>query len=81
MESKSVRYSLISSQAEVLGVTRAFDGTTLYLPKKITETTLTLNAVRSTDGTPVTVFITLVAVVNYSNCVQLFNVIFRRVSV
>ncbi len=81
MESKAVRYSLVARQEAVLGRTRAFDGSTLYLPNKITETTLTLSAVRDTDDTPVSVFITLVAVVNYSNCVQLFNVIFRRVCV
>ena len=62
-----------------MGKTRAFDGTTLYLPKKITETTMTFQTIRPTDNTPVTMFLTLVAVVNYSDCVQLFNIIFRRV--
>ena len=74
-----MRYGLMAAQESVIGKTRAFDGTTLYLPKKITETTATFSAVRPTDGSAVTIFVTLVAVVNYSDCVQLFNVIFRRV--
>lgn len=74
-----MRYSLVAGQEATLGKTRAFDGTTLYLPKRITDTTATFQTSRPTDGTPITMFITLVAVVNYADCVQLFNIIFRRV--
>ena len=74
-----MRYGLIAGQETTIGKTRAFDGSTLYLPIKVTDTTLTLTGAKQTDNTPVNIYITLVAVLEYSQCVQLFNVIFRRV--
>lgn len=74
-----MRFSMIASQEGIIGKTRAFDGTTLYLPKKVTDTTLTFSAVRPTDGANITISVTLVAVVQCGDCVQLFNVIFKRV--
>ena len=79
VESKNHRFGMISDQHEVLGKTRAFDGSTLYLPKKVTENSLVLQAVRKTDGANITITVTLVATVQYVQCFQLFNVIFRRV--
>ena len=70
---------MIAAQHEVLGRTRAFDGSTLYLPKKLMDTSIVLAATRKTDGTEIAITITLVAVVQYVQCFQLFNVIFRRV--
>lgn len=79
VESKNHRFGMIADQQELLGRTRAFDGSTLYLPKKITDNSTVFNAVRKTDGAAITITITLVATVQYVQCFQLFNVIFRRV--
>ena len=79
IDSKNMRYSMLAAQQDLIGTTRVFDGGTLYLPKKITEGTATCSAVRKTDGATITISITLVAVVHHANCIQLFNVLFRRV--
>ena len=79
VESKNHRFGMIADQHEILGTTRAFDGSTLYLPKKLTDTSVVLAATRKTDGASITITITLVATVQYVQCFQLFNVIFRRV--
>lgn len=79
VESKNHRFGMLMDHSEVLGKTRAFDGSTLYLPKKITDKSLVLHATRKTDGTVVTITITKVAMVHYVQCFQLFGIIFRRV--
>lgn len=79
VENKNHRFGMISDQQEVLGAVRAFDGSTLYLPKKLTDSSLVLPATRKTDGANITITITLKATVQYVQCFQLFNVIFRRV--
>lgn len=70
---------MIADQQEILGKTRAFDGATLYLPKKLPENPTVVQATRKTDGSSITITITLTAKVQYVQCFQLFNVIFRRV--
>ena len=70
---------MLAAQESVIGKTRAFDGTTLYLPKKVTDKTISFTAVRPTDGANITISVTLVAIVQYNDCLQLFNVIFKRV--
>ena len=79
VESKNHRFGMIADQHELLGRTRAFDGATLYLPKKLTEGATVVQATRKTDGASITITFTLVAKVQYIQCFQLFNVIFRRV--
>lgn len=79
VESKNHRFGMIGDQHEVLGKTRAFDGSTLYLPKKLTDSPMVLQATRKTDGASITITLSLVAVVQYARCFNLFNVIFRRI--
>ena len=79
VESKNHRFGMLSDQHEILGRTRAFDGATLYLPKKITDSSIVLSSIRKTDAAQISITITLVAMVHYAQCLQLFNVIFRRV--
>ena len=79
MESKNQRYGLLFEHTELLGRTRAFDGAILYLPKKVTDHKLVLSSTRRTDGAAITVTVSLVSIVQYCQCMQLFNVIFRRV--
>ncbi len=79
VESKNHRFGMLSDQGDILGKTRAFDGSVLYLPKKITETAVVLQCTRKTDGAAITITIKLVGMVRYVQCFQLFNIIFRRV--
>ena len=42
VESKNMRFQLLNEQRELIGPTRAFDGSILFLPRKITEKVLLL---------------------------------------
>lgn len=79
VESKNHRFGMVADQHELLGRARAFDGATLFLPKKLAADPTVVNATRKTDGASITITFTLVAKVHYVRCFQLFNVIFRRV--
>ncbi len=79
VENKNHRFGMVADQRELLGRARAFDGGTLFLPKKLAENPTVVNATRKTDGASITITFTLVAKVQYIQCFQLFNVIFRRV--
>lgn len=79
VDNKNLRYRLLNEHKDVLGDTRAFDGSTLFLPVNITETTLVLKSTLQRENTEVELRITLVAVVAYAESIQLFNIIFKRV--
>ena len=79
IDSKNMRYKLLNMHREVIGEPRAFDGTTLYSPRIITESTIELNSTRPTDGVVIKVKIEMIRVLQAKDSLQLFNVIFRRV--
>ena len=74
-----MRFGMISSLGDLLGKIRSFDGTILFLPKKITDEFITRSVVRETDGASITVTIKNVAVVQSPDRIKLFNIIFRNV--
>ena len=74
-----MRFRMIASLGDLIGKTRSFDGTILFLPKKITDSFVTQTIVRETDGTNITVTIKNVAVVQSPDRIKLFNIIFRNV--
>lgn len=74
-----MRFRMIASLGDLIGKTRCFDGTILFLPKKITDNFITQTVVRETDGTNITVTIKNVAVVQSPDRIKLFNSILRNV--
>lgn len=74
-----MRFKMIASLEDLIGRTKCFDGTILYLPRKITDDSVTRSVVRETDGTSISITIRLTSVVQHAECVKLFNVIFRNV--
>lgn len=81
VESKSMRFKMMTEHKNIIGQSRAFDGAILYLPIKITEKgqKLTLNSVRPMDGATINIHITLVKILKHSECVHLFNVVLKRI--
>ncbi|KAI6656672.1 piwi B [Oopsacas minuta] len=79
IDSKNMRYKLLNMHREVIGETRAFDGTTLYSPKTITESIIELESTRPTDGAPIKIKVEKIRILQAKDSLQLFNVIFRRV--
>eukprot|EP00795_Rhopilema_esculentum_P012740 gene12740-3467_t len=81
IESKSIRYQLLNEHRDVIGKTRAFDGAVLFLPKKLDEDTKMLTSTRKTDGAEIRLTITFVKHLDPEDrqCMQLYNIMFRRV--
>uniref|UniRef100_UPI002DDDBD8F Piwi n=1 Tax=Ephydatia fluviatilis TaxID=31330 RepID=UPI002DDDBD8F len=73
------RSQLLNEHKELIGLTRVFDGSTLYVPKRICEQRLDLMSTRQTDGASIKVTISLVDSVKNRDVVQLMNVIFKRI--
>ena len=73
-----MRFKMVASLGDLLGKTKSFDGTILFLPKKITDDFVTRTVVRDTDGANITLTIKNVAVVQNPDRIKLFNVIFRN---
>eukprot|EP00731_Ephydatia_muelleri_P025692 Em0017g775a len=73
------RSQLLNEHKELIGLTRVFDGTTLYVPKRICEQRLDLMSTRQTDGASFKVTISLVGTAQNKDAVQLMNVIFKRI--
>jgi aubergine-like protein len=78
VESNNVRFGLLNEFKDVIGDTRAFDGATLYLPVKITDSSLTRSVSSVRDGVMVSVTVELVKVLRYEECLHLLNLIFKR---
>lgn len=70
---------MIAAQEELIGRTKCFDGTILFLPRKITDDFITRTAVRETDGANITITIKLATMIQSGDKIRLFNVIFRNV--
>lgn len=79
IDSRKERCRLLSAHRELLGSARAFDGSILFLPKQLEGPATVLESERKTDGSKVTVTVTLTRTVPPDDCLQLLNIIFRRV--
>ena len=79
VESRNMRYGMLNEHKDLIGSTRAFDGSTLYLPIKITDTSVIRVSKRATDGADTEITIPLTNVLHFNECMQLFNIIIRRV--
>lgn len=81
IDSKRARCQLLCSDPvmERIGRTRVFDGAKLYLPHHLPDMVTTIQTVLPTDGTPVTVHIKFVKITPPSQCIHLYNVLFKKV--
>jgi aubergine-like protein len=78
--SKGLRSILVREQAHLIGKVKAFDGTVLFLPIRLPSDETEVTAQKK-DGTNVKIRFTLTSVVPPSSygCLQVYNIIFRRV--
>ncbi|KAG0411858.1 hypothetical protein HPB47_010996 [Ixodes persulcatus] len=81
IDSKKARFQLVRSDpvVERIGCIRVFDGAKLYLPHQLPDKVTSVVAPLPTDGTPVTVQVKFVKVTPPSQCVHLYNVLFKKV--
>lgn len=80
VDSKSLRISLFRQHLEALNAqVRAFDGMVLYLPHKLPkESTEVVSQTKEGDNVRLTIKLTNELSANSPVCLQLFNVLFRR---
>ncbi|XP_064458074.1 piwi-like protein 1 [Ornithodoros turicata] len=81
MDSKNVRFQLIRSDpvVEAIGRTKVFDGAKLYLPVKLPNKVTSIGSQLRSDGSAVMVHIKFVKKTPPSQCVHLYNVLFKKV--
>ncbi|KAL1438066.1 hypothetical protein MTO96_010408 [Rhipicephalus appendiculatus] len=81
IDSKRTRCQLLSSDPvlAVIGRTRVFDGMKLYLPHQLQQQVTSIPTTLATDGTPVSVNIKFVKKTPPSQCLHLYNVLFKKV--
>nr|KAG5694355.1 hypothetical protein BaRGS_002209 [Batillaria attramentaria]KAG5702279.1 hypothetical protein BaRGS_002946 [Batillaria attramentaria] len=81
VESKRMKGALLASHQELLGDVRAFDGTILYLPKKLDDTVTEVFSLRRHDNAQIKIIIKLTNELPPGSlqCLQVMNIIWRRI--
>lgn len=79
IDSKGMRIRLINEHRDVIGFTKAFDGSILYLPIKLEQQETVLHSERPTDQAKITIVIRQTKVLPPESCQQLYNIVFRRI--
>ncbi|XP_069123522.1 piwi-like protein 1 isoform X1 [Argopecten irradians] len=79
VDSKNMRFKMMSELKDVIGTTKAFDGSILYLPIKLPNQETVAHSTRLTDNADITITIRLTKVVAPEACVPLYNIIFRKI--
>lgn len=81
IDSKNFRHNLLNQNRETIGKTKAFDGTMLFLPKRLEENITTLSATKRSDGSEVTIKITFTRALDPASqsLLPVYNIVFRKV--
>ncbi|NXD07268.1 PIWL1 protein, partial [Nothocercus nigrocapillus] len=79
MEARRLRSALLFQHEELIGRTHAFDGTILFLPKKLgNKVTEVFSRTRSGEDVKITITLTNELPPTSPTCLQFYNIIFRR---
>lgn len=79
IHSSSLRHQLINQHKDIIGNTKTFDGTVLYLPIALKDRVTEFVSINKNDETNVNVTIIFKKKKRLSECVHLYNVLFDRV--
>lgn len=79
IHSVNIRYKLLRQHENAIGRVRTFDGTLLCLPKKLIERITRLVSVNEADNSSVDVTITFKHKKKFSECLQLYGILFHRI--
>ncbi|KAL3877253.1 hypothetical protein ACJMK2_034986 [Sinanodonta woodiana] len=79
IDSKAMRFKMINEHRDIIGYTKAFDGSLLFLPIELPTNPTIFISDRPTDGAKISITVRLVKVLPPDSCVQLYNIIFRRI--
>ncbi|XP_063807044.1 piwi-like protein 1 isoform X1 [Pseudophryne corroboree] len=79
MESRRLRTALLYQHEETIGKAHAFDGTLLFLPKRLNKVTEVFSQTRNGENVKVTITLTNELPPTSPTCFQFYNIIFRRI--
>lgn len=79
VDSMNFRSLYMRQHVELLGNARTFDGTVLYLPKRLPDDITRLTSISPSDQSNIAVEIIYKRQKRLSECIQLYNVLFERV--
>lgn len=74
-----LRFNLLSQQKPVIGETKTFDGVKLCLPIQLPDRVTLLTSKNPNDGTAVTVTIIFKGRKKFSECLQLYGILFSNI--
>ncbi|XP_069726924.1 piwi-like protein 1 [Phaenicophaeus curvirostris] len=79
MEARRLRSALLFQHEELIGKTHAFDGSVLFLPKKLAnKVTQVFSRTRNGEDVKITITLTNELPPTSPTCLQFYNIIFRR---
>ncbi|KAE8634929.1 hypothetical protein XENTR_v10002471 [Xenopus tropicalis] len=78
MESRGLRCALLFQHEELIGKARAFDGTMLFLPKRLDKVNEVFSQTRNGETVKITITLTNELPPTSPTCFQFYNIIFRR---
>ncbi|KAM9330875.1 piwi-like protein 1 [Gastrophryne carolinensis] len=78
MESRSLRSALLYQHDDLIGKARAFDGTILFLPKRLNKISEVLSQTRNGENVKITITLTNELPPTSPTCFHFYNIIFRR---
>ncbi|KAG8452990.1 hypothetical protein GDO86_004701 [Hymenochirus boettgeri] len=78
MESRRLRSALIYQHEELIGKAHAFDGTILFLPRRLNKVTEVLSQTRNGENVKISITLTNELPPTSPTCFQFYNIIFRR---
>lgn len=81
VDNRKMRAGMVKEHAELLGATRAFDGMQLFIAKKLEQEKTEVYSTRISDEAKIRITFTLTNELPPTSptCIQIYNVIFRRV--
>lgn len=81
VDSRNMKFKLVNDQKvrDHIGMVKTFDGAKMYLPLKLSSSPLNVTVLMPTDQSAVTVSIKLVKESKPSDCIHLYNLLFRKV--
>ncbi|NXF13603.1 PIWL1 protein, partial [Smithornis capensis] len=82
MEARRLRSALLFQHEELIGKTHAFDGSVLYLPKRlVNKVTEVFSRTRNGEDVKITITLTNELPPTSPTCLQFYNIIFRRFAI
>ncbi|XP_075424811.1 piwi-like protein 1 isoform X1 [Ascaphus truei] len=79
MEARRLRFALLFQHEELIGKARAFDGSLLFLPRRLEKVTEVFSQTRNGENVKITITLTNELPPTSPSCFHFYNIIFKRI--